>query len=266
MGKYNPIGIFDSGVGGLTVVKSLLKELPYENFIYFGDTAHVPYGNKTPSELFSYAHNIVKFLMANNVKAIIVACGTHSSITLPVISTEYSLPILGVVNPGATMATNHSKNNKIGVLATQATVKSLAYTKAIKSINKNYEVYEVFCPEFVTLVEAGKLNGEATEIAVAKYVEPLKALGIDTLILGCTHYPFLEGLIGLYAGGDIKLINPSYTTVTVLKKILAQKGLLNDEELTPQREFYVSGDDTSFFKVGNLLLGNIIEKVTKVNL
>lgn len=266
MGKYNPIGIFDSGVGGLTVVKSLIKELPKENFIYFGDTAHVPYGNKTPEQLFTYAYNIINFLIENRVKAIIVACGTHSSITLPKISQEYSLPMLGVVKPGAVKATNYSQKNKIGVLATQATVNSLAYTKEITAINRECQVFEVACPKFVPLVEAGNLEGEDTKFAVTEYIEPLKLKGIDTLILGCTHYPFLNKVISDYVGEDIKLVDPSSATVGELNYLLAEEGLLNDNESKPKREFYVSGNDTSFYNVGNLLLDNIIEKVYKVNL
>lgn len=305
MGNAYPIGIFDSGVGGLTVVRTLLKELPQENFIYLGDTAHVPYGNKTVEQLFSYAYSITDFFIAQKVKAIIVACGTHSSITLPRLSLEYNcLPILGVLKPGALAASRASRNGRIGVLATQATVNSQAYTKEIKQLKPELEVLEVACPKFVPLVEAGKLNGTETTMAVAEYVEPLLSRGIDTIILGCTHYPFLSAVIKEYVGEEVELIDPSGTTITELKKVLTKQHLLNEtygkshdntshrgvneshlldmvqEEPSPlhrevdtkepspcvSRRFLVSGNDESFYTVGNLLLNNIITRVEKIDL
>ncbi|NLB88643.1 MAG: glutamate racemase, partial [Syntrophomonadaceae bacterium] len=228
MGKYDPIGVFDSGVGGLTVVKSLIEILPHENFIYFGDTAHVPYGNKTTEQLFSYAYNITDFLIANKVKAIIVACGTHSSVTLPKLSGEYSLPMLGVVKPGAWAASNITRNGKIGIVATKATVNSQAYNKEIENINSDYEVFAMACPKFVPLVESGVLEGDEVRQAVAEYIGPLLTKGIDTLVLGCTHYPFLSPAINEYVGNDITLVDPSYATIVELKNILAEMDLLND--------------------------------------
>ncbi|HZK43473.1 MAG TPA: glutamate racemase [Syntrophomonadaceae bacterium] len=266
MGKNNPIGIFDSGVGGLTVVKSLIERLPQEKFIYFGDTINVPYGNKTEDQLFSYAYSIIDFLIESDAKALIVACGTHSSITLPKLSQEYVLPMLGVVKPGADAAVKASKTGKIGVLATSATVNSLAFTKAIKSLNSECEVLETACPKFVPLVEAGNLEGADTKSAIEEYIEPLLNKGIDTLILGCTHYPFLSKAIKDYIGEEVILVDPSFATIEELKKLLIESNLLNDNEQKAKREFYVSGNDESFYNVGNLLLGNMIEKVSKVNL
>ncbi len=266
MGKYDPIGVFDSGVGGLTVVKSLIEQLPQEEFIYFGDTAHVPYGNKTEEQLFSYAYKISDFLLAHKAKAIVVACGTHSSVTLTKLSGEYAWPMLGVVKPGAQAAANATKNGKIGVLATQATVNSQAYTKSIKALSSGLEVLEVGCPKLVPLVEAGILTGEEIERAVDEYVEPLLAKGIDTIILGCTHYPFLNQVIKDYVGDEVALIDPAFATIEELKYLLAEQNLLNDTHKEPQPQFYVSGNDESFYNVGNLLLNNIIEKVEKVDL
>ncbi len=291
VGNDKPIGIFDSGVGGLTVVKSLIQELPQENFIYFGDTAHVPYGNKTVEQLFNYAYDITNFLIKQSVKAIIVACGTTSSITLPKLSTEYDLPMLGVVKPGAIVAAKATRNGKIGVLATQATVNSQAYTISLKEINPLLEVREVGCPKLVPLIEAGNLEGEETKTAVDEYLAPLLAEGIDTIVLGCTHYPFLSRVIKEYVGEKVELIDLSLATINELKALLATQHLLNEtvtkydparhqetegnysengmqKEPSPLhlRRFLVSGNDESFYKVGNLLLNNIISAVEKVDL
>lgn len=272
MGTDKPIGIFDSGVGGLTVVKSLMQGLPREKFIYFGDTAHVPYGNKTVDELFNYAYKITDFLIEQSVKAIVVACGTHSSITLPKLSSEYDLPMLGVVKPGAVAAIRTTRNDKIGVLATQATVNSQAYTKSLKEINPLVEVREVACSKFVPLVEGGKLEGEETKKAVEEYIAPLLAADIDTIILGCTHYPFLIRVIKEYVGEQVELIDPSFATVNELKNLLLKQYLINDTAIDTKEpspcagRFLVSGNDESFYNVGNLLLNNIIDYVEKVDL
>lgn len=266
VGKNDPIGVFDSGVGGLTVIKSLIEILPQENFIYFGDTAHVPYGNKTKEQLFSYAYNITDFLISNKVKAIVVACGTHSSVTLPRLIGEYSLPMLGVVKPGAWAASNVTRNGKIGIVATKATVDSQAYTKEIENINSDYEVFAMACPRFVPLVEGGLLEGDEVKEAVNDYISHLLAKDIDTLVLGCTHYPFLSKAIKEYVGDNVTLVDPSFATIIELKKILAENNLLNDSDNKPEQVFYVSGNDDSFYNVGNLLLNNIIKKVEKVNL
>ncbi|MBC7075573.1 MAG: glutamate racemase [Syntrophomonadaceae bacterium] len=265
MRKSRPIGIFDSGVGGLTVVKCLLEQLPNEDFIYFGDTAHVPYGDKTRRQLFGYAHHIISFLLSREVKAIVVACGTHSSITLPVMSKKYQVPMLGVVKAGARSATRITRNGKIGVLATQATVNSLAYTKEIKKIDPGYEVIEVACPRFVPLVEMGKLDGLETREAVREYASPLLEYGVDTLVLGCTHYPFLVPVIKEFVGDATVVIDIAWETVEELKEILIRCGLFSDGNKKPVKEFYVSGSSDSFYDVGKLLIGDVIKEVHQLN-
>ncbi|MEN6326201.1 MAG: glutamate racemase [Syntrophomonas sp.] len=266
MESNQPIGVFDSGVGGLTVVKALLDKLPQESFIYYGDTAHVPYGNKSEEQLFSYAHEIMAYLSSRKVKAIIVACGTHSSVTLPVISEQYDLPLLGVVKAGARAAARCCENGKIGVLATQATVNKLAYTEQIKKIDTSLEVIETACPRFVPLVESGQLDSKETRAAVAEYLGPLMGSGVKTIVLGCTHYPFLAPLIQEFAGKETKLIDPSCETVDEMISILDTKALLNQGNQTPVQEFLVSGQDDSFYKVGKLLIGDTIKHVKKLNL
>lgn len=266
MDKSKPIGIFDSGVGGLTVVKRLLEEMPGESFIYFGDTLHLPYGDKTREELFSYAYSILNFMQKKEVKAVIVACGTHSAITLPKIEKEYPFPILGVVRAGARAAARISRNGKIGVVATQATVNSLAYTRNIKEVNYRLEVYEKACPLFVPLIEGGKLDGEETRRAVEEYITPLLKRDIDTLVLGCTHYPFLSQVIKDFVGDEIALVDPALETVAEVKQILQARKLLQDSSGSPVYEFYVSGDDRSFYEVGRRLMGQVIDKVKKIDL
>lgn len=265
MKKNAPIGIFDSGVGGLTVVKSLLKKMPAESFIYFGDTAHVPYGNKTEEQLFAYARRIISFLIARQVKAIIVACGTHSSVTLPFIAREYDLPMLGVVKAGARSAVRHSRNGKIGVAATQATVQKEAYTHAIKELEPGFQVYETACPRFVPLVEAGKLKNIETREAIAEYLGPLLAQGIDTLVLGCTHYPFLAESISEFAGEKLKLVDASCETIEELQEIFRAGDLFNNSAAKPRHIFYVSGRDNSFYDVGRTLMGDIIGEIQNLD-
>lgn len=265
MGKESPIGIFDSGVGGLTVVKSLLELLPGESFIYFGDTANVPYGSKTQEQLMSYATNILNFLGAKGVKAVVVACGTHSSLTLPELQGQYPFPMLGVVKAGSSSAIQMSKNYRIGVLATQATVNSRAYTRAIQAINPECLVFERACQRFVPLIESGVLSGEEINQAVREYVAPLLDDKIDSLVLGCTHYPFLSQPIKEFVGPKVELVDPSLGTIAELREMLIMDDLLNHSGQEPLREFYVSGHDESFFKVGRFLLGDMVREVKRLH-
>ena len=266
MGDNRPIGIFDSGVGGLTVVRALLEKLPQESFIYFGDTAHVPYGNKSEQELMGYAHEIISFLLNQDVKAIIVACGTHSSITLPRIAGQYDIPLLGVVKAAARCAVKTTRNGKIGIAATRATVNSRAYTGEIQRLDGRLQVYETACPSFVPLVEEGKLEEEETREAVSEYLQPLLDQGIDSLVLGCTHYPFLSKVINEFTGEGIELIDPSCKTVEQVTDIFSQQDLFSMQNPTGFRKFYVSGNDESFYNVGRLLIGDTIKEVHKVKL
>ncbi len=265
MGNNHPVGIFDSGVGGLTVVKAFLEQLPFEDFIYFGDTVHVPYGSKTETQLCQYARDIMGYFMSRGVKAVLVACGTHSSVTLPSIQSDYPVPMVGMVKAGARAAARSTKSNRIGVLATQATVNSHAYTRAIQEINASCQVFEVACPQFVPLVEAGHLVGDAPAEAARQYITPLLQENIDTLVLGCTHYPFLSPVI---AGviGEVTLLDPATEAVAELKDLLTMKALLKDNSSKTHTEFLVSGDEVSFQQVGRRLLGEIVKEVKNATL
>ncbi len=265
MNDTRPIGVFDSGVGGLTVVESLVQQLPGEDFIYVGDTAHIPYGNKSREELFKYAKDIIAFLLDRDVKAIVVACGTHSSVTLPEMEESCPVPLLGVVKPGARSAVRASRNGKIGIIATQASVNSSSYSKYIRTIGEDYQVFANACSRFVPLVESGQLQGTEVEEAVHEYIHPLLDEGIDTLVLGCTHYPFLAPVIKAYVGPEVSLVNPAVETIEELVTLLGQKNILS-EQLKGSGSFYVSGNDQSFYNVGSLLLGDLIKRVDRINL
>lgn len=264
--KNKPIGIFDSGVGGLTVVRTLVERLPGESFIYFGDTAHVPYGTKTREQLFEYADDIITFLLSKDVKAIVVACGTHSSVTLPEMEGDCPVPLLGVVKAGGRAAVKATRNGKIGVIATQASVNSGSYARAIKSLDSSCSVFSTACGQFVPLVESGLLTGPAIRQAVQEYIQPLLGNGIDTLVMGCTHYPFLAPVIRDYVGPGVTLVDPAEETVAELMSLLEQKSLWADEGAKYSRSYYVSGNPEYFYKLGRMLVGEIMEKVTKLSL
>lgn len=256
-----PIGLLDSGVGGLTVVKTMLAELPHEDFVYFGDTAHLPYGNKTPEQLMTYIRGIMAFFNQFPVKAVVIACGTHSSITLQHIINDYPIPLLGVVKGAARSAVAATSNRRIGVAATHATVSSGTFTREIQLLQADCTVLETACPRFVPLVESGKLDDGDTRQAVREYIGPLLDKGIDTLVLGCTHYPFLTPVITEFVGNQVTLVDPSHATVEELKQVLTSRGLAQENNEKPQRQFFVSGNQESFFTVGKLLIGDVIQKV-----
>jgi len=241
-----------------------LTQLPGENFIYFGDTAHLPYGNKSQAELFQYAQDIVGFLLQQQVKAIVVACGTHSSITLPEMEDRCPVPILGVVKPGAAAAVAATRNGRIGIIATQASVNQGSYRQQIVSQGE-YQVFASACPRFVPLVEAGHFDGAEVEAAVAEYLSPLLANEIDTLVMGCTHYPFLAEAIAQYAGPGVTLVDPAIDTIKTLAAVLHRDHLLGSAALG-QGRFFVSGNDQSFFHAGSMLLQHqLIQKVEKIS-
>lgn len=255
----SPIGIFDSGVGGLTVVRDLVKKLPEESFIYYGDTAHVPYGNKTREQLFFYTREIISYFMERKVKAIIVACNTSSSVTLPTLENEYDIPMLGVVKPGARAAVAATHNGRIGILATLATVNSRAYQHEIEALCPDTQVSQCACSRFVPLIEAGQLEGEEIYAAAQDYLIPMLDKGIDTLVLGCTHYPFIAPIIEKVAGPHVKLVDPAGETINEMTTFLTQNHMTAANR-NPDREFLVSGNAESFYQVGRLMMGNVFDQ------
>ncbi|MDR1615916.1 MAG: glutamate racemase [Syntrophomonadaceae bacterium] len=265
MRAERPIGIFDSGVGGLSVVKALLEQMPAENFVYFGDTANVPYGNKSVPELFNLSRRTLAYFTRREVKAIIVACGTQSSNTLPVLEKECPVPIVGMLKPGIEAALEVSSKKYVAVLATQATVNSGAYTREIKNRCPDGKVLEAACPAFVPLVEKGRLEGAETVLEVKKVMDGIKKEPFDTLILGCTHYPFLTKLIKKELGRGLNLVDPASATVADTMRVLRNLNLLRPDNISgAHHEFLVSGAPESFLEVGRLLLGDVVDKVQKV--
>lgn len=249
--KYAPIGVFDSGIGGLTVVREIMRQIPNEKIIYFGDTARTPYGSKSKETVTRFSRQIVRFLQTHEVKAIVVACNTASAYALEELEKEIDIPIIGVVKPGTKAALNATKNGKIGVIATAATIGSQIYTKYIKETAQDDIVYGKACPLFVPLIEEGLWEDPVTDEIARRYLTELIDLDIDTLILGCTHYPLIRKALGRIMGPEVTLVNPAYETALELKNLLGQKGLLNDKAPTlgeNQYRFYVS-DMADKFKV-----------------
>ncbi len=218
-----PIGIFDSGVGGLTVLKALREKLPTENLIYFGDTARVPYGTKSPRTIIRYSVENTKLLQQFNVKMVVVACNTSSSHALEILRSDFPFPIVGVVVPGAKLAVGRTKKGKIGVIGTEATIRSGSYRKAILSINPFAEVFEKPCPLFVPLIEEGWLEDPVTEEVAKRYLSPLLEEGIDTLVLGCTHYPLLKDTFRKVCGEGVSLIDSAEAVAEEVSKLLPTK-------------------------------------------
>ncbi len=260
----NPIGVFDSGIGGLTVVRALTERLPHEWIIYFGDTARVPYGPKSPDVVRQYAIQDAAFLTSKSVKLIVVACNTVSAVALDEVEKRNPMPVLGVISPGAQAAVVATKNKRIGVIGTVGTIVSQAYTRAIHSLDSLIEVISRPCPLFVPLAEEGLANHPATEMLTNEYLKPLLAQEIDTLVLGCTHYPLLKHTIEKVVGPQITLIDSAEATALEVEKLLAREGLLTRNNGTPRHEFFVSDLPHRFRELGERFFGEPLESVTKV--
>jgi len=262
----SPIGIFDSGVGGLTVVSELFRILPQEDIIYFGDTAHLPYGSKSKEAVTRFSLDIVNFLKAQKVKIVIVACNTASSFALSRLREKIDLPVIGVIEPGAQAAIDTTRNFKIGIIGTEGTIKSRAFEEALKKINRNVKVFSQACPLFVPLVEEGWLDEPETSQIAEKYLSPLKDKGIDTLILGCTHYPLLKELLSRIMGQGVSLIDTAEATAKAVKKSLGEKNLLRKGNHKAVYKFFVSDDPEKFLQLGMRFLGEGIDKAERVDL
>jgi len=260
-----PIGVFDSGVGGLTVVKKLTEVLPNENIIYLGDTARVPYGNKSKETVTRFAVECIMFLEKFNIKLLVVACNTVSSWSLKTLKRVFSVPIIGVIEPAVKESCSKTKRLRIGVIGTKATVTSGSYPDAINKIDGKIKVYQKACPLFVPLVEENWLRDKSTFDIAAKYLKPLKEKGIDTLILGCTHYPLLKDVFRAYFGDNVNIIDSSLGVSEEIKSFLERKTLINESKKRGKIEYFVTDDPDSFKKVSNIFLNKGIS-VKKVNL
>ena len=252
--KAAPIGVFDSGIGGLTVTREIMRQLPDENIVYFGDTARVPYGSKSKENIIRFSRQIVRFLKTRHVKAIVVACNTASALALDTLRQETDIPVMGVVEPGARAAVRETRNGKIGVIGTEATIRSEMYTQVIRRMLPDAEVIGNPCPLFVPLVEEGFAKHKIAEEVIDIYLSELRKTDIDTMILGCTHYPLLRSRIMEYFGDAVHIVNPAYETAMELKVMLEEKEMAHPVGGEASYEFYVSDAAEKFTKFANSIL------------
>jgi glutamate racemase len=259
------IGVFDSGLGGLTVVREIIKQLPGETIYYLGDTAHLPYGSKSPQTLFKLTSANLKFLLTHPLKIVIIACNTASALVLPKMEKHFSIPLLGVIKPAVEKALFTTRNKKIGVIGTEQTIKSHLYRQEIHSFNPQIEVFEKACPLFVPLVEEGWIKEKITFEIAKKYLTPLKKKKIDTLILGCTHYPLLKGVIQAIMGEEVKLIDSAISIAQKVKKFLRGEKFGAFSGKVPQYFFFVTDRPKKFKKEGELFLGQPIKSIKKIS-
>jgi glutamate racemase len=261
-----PIGIFDSGIGGLTVLKEIIDKLPGEGTIYLGDTARVPYGVRSPETVTRYSFENTRFLFSKEIKMLVVACNTVSSVSLDAIRKSIEIPVIGVIEPGAKAAVTATRNRKVGVIGTSATIRSGAYTNAIKSRNPSIEVFSLACPLFVPLVEEGWTEGPVVELTAERYLADLRAKGIDTLVLGCTHYPLLKPVLSKVMGEGVMLIDSAIETAREMRSVLGDSSLIKSTPGTVVREFYVTDSPEKFLDVGERFLGKEIAFIKKISL
>ncbi len=261
------IGVFDSGLGGLTAVREIMARLPHENIVYFGDTGGVPYGPKAADTIIKYSHQDIRFLESFGVKMIVIACGTVSSVALPVLRGMYQTPLIGVIDATAAAAAYASRNKKIGIIGTQGTIKSQAYERALETIDSEIQTYSVACPLFVPLVENGHIDTQVTRLVAEEYLADLRKENIDALILGCTHYPHLKKVIAETMGNCVELIDPGAEVAKFLERELAQKGLHSDAVDPEQYRYFVSDTAEGFEELGSLFLHRDIRgKVKKIDI
>ncbi len=265
MANNAPIGVFDSGIGGLTVAREIMRQIPNETIIYFGDTARVPYGSKSKKTIITYSRQIVRFLQTYGVKAIVIACNTASAFALETIEKEITIPVIGVVKPGAKAAAEITRNGNIGIIATEGTINSRIYNTYLSETDPHVRVYGKACPLFVPLVEEGWLEDPITIEVANRYMNELFTYDIDTLVLGCTHYPLIRHIIGSVAGDKVSLVNPAYETARSLREVLKSNGL---ESSGPagEHKFFVSDGADKFKKFANTILPCEVVETEDINI
>lgn len=263
-----PVGVFDSGVGGLTVAREIMRNLPSEKIVYFGDTARVPYGSKSKETVIRYSRQIIRFLQEQQVKAIVVACNTASAFALDTVRTEFDIPIIGVIESGAKVAAARTRNKRVGIIGTVGTVGSGIHAQYLKKLDPEITVFGKACPLFVPLVEEGWLHDPVTVEVASRYLKELQDKDVDTLILGCTHYPLIRSTIRQVMGEEVCLVNPAYETALELGKLLEEQGLSSTG--TEQKEFpyrfYVSDLADEFKEFANSILPYDVEMTKKIDI
>ncbi len=274
-----PVGVFDSGIGGLTVVREIMRQIPDERIIYFGDTARLPYGAKSRETIIRFSRQIVRFLRYRDVKAIVIACNTASSYALETLAQESDIPVIGVIYAGAVTAVKSTRNGRVGVIGTRGTVSSDIYGQVIHGLDPKISVFGKACPLLVPLVEEGLLHDSVTDEIVSRYLQELKSKYVDTLVLGCTHYPLLRSTVARVMGEEVTLVNPAYETALELKSILGAEGLLNPGRggdsaagdasaagNTPAHEFYVSDLADNFRDFASSILPGQVNNTQKIEI
>ncbi|MCI8511598.1 MAG: glutamate racemase [Lachnospiraceae bacterium] len=270
MDKNAPIGVFDSGIGGLTVAREIMRQLPEERLIYFGDTARLPYGSKSRETVIRFSRQIIRFLRTMEVKAIVIACNTATSYALDEVRKDEDIPIIGVINAGARAAVSATKNGKIGVIGTNGTIDSGTYEEVLREMKPSVEVFGKACPLFVPLVEEGLLHDTVTDEIASRYLSVLKEKYIDTLVLGCTHYPLIRSTIARIMGNEVHLVNPAYETAVQLKTLLKSMEMNRDEgqELlqSEKYQFFVSDMAEKFRGFATSILPDEVKETVKINI
>lgn len=261
-----PIGVFDSGIGGLTVLNEVIEQLPGEDIVYFGDTARIPYGTRSKETVIRYFLQSARFLKTKDIKAIVIACNTATALAIEAAKEEFDIPFIGVVKPGAEAAVKVTENGTIGVIGTTGTINSQAYQKKMRELNPRVEIIGKACPLYVQIVEEGWENSDVAYLTTQKYLLELKEHNIDTLIMGCTHYPALRYTLTKFFGEDVKLVNPAYETAKRVKKMLAETKSLNENIDGGNIEYFVSDDPEKFKRVGGNLLGREISNANLINI
>jgi len=260
-----PIGVFDSGIGGLTVVRELVRALPNESIVYFGDTARVPYGSKSRETVMRYSEEAAALLLAHQVKLIVIACNTATAYAGELLAGRLAVPVVGVIEPGARAAAAASTRKRVGVIGTLGTIRSGAYDLAVRRKLADVHVYAQACPLFVPLVEEGWAEHPATRLVAEEYLRPLREEDIDVLVLGCTHYPLLRRLIGEVMGPSVRLVDSAVETAREVQQVLSGSGLLRIAPSPPQYQFLASDSPLRFREVGQLFVGELMEAVQHVD-
>ena len=264
--KTLPIGIFDSGIGGLTVVKEVIRQLPNEDIVYLGDTARVPYGTKSSKTVISYSQSNAQFLTSKGIKLLVIACNTASAVALQSLRWDLDIPVIGVLEPGARKAVSSTRNKIVGVIGTPSTIKSEAYKKAIENINPDIKVYSTKCPLFVPLAEEGWLDDSISEQIANRYLQSVIREGIDTLILGCTHYPLLKNLIQKVVGNNINLVDSAQQVALEIERTLSESNLENQTNLNSKKEFYLTDISDTFVSIAANFLGEEINHIQHIDI
>jgi glutamate racemase len=256
-----PIGVFDSGLGGLTVASEIMRQLPAEGLIYFGDTARVPYGPKAPSTVRRYSREVAAYLEGQGVKALVIACNTATAHALTTLRAELRVPVIGVIEPGARAAVAATQSGNVGVIGTAGTIRSGAYERAIRELAPEARITARACPLFVPLVEEGWIDKEATRLVAQEYLEPLRDAGVDTVVLGCTHYPLLKPVLADILGEGVRLIDSAAETAAETRRVLAERRIEAPPGIDAMRRFVASDDSSQFLRLGQRFLGCALDAV-----